>query len=344
MIQGHGNDIYKYGDRVKIDFSSNIAFNNHSHRVIEHIKTILPTIENYPDPSARVLSEKIAAHHGVSPQEVMVCNGSAESFYLAAHYASHQVIDFRPRSLILTPSFAEYEDSCSVYRHHLYFSSLLDFYKINFSIYHSVWIGTPNNPDGYRIPISNIIEAAQEDSDTLFIVDRAYNDLSASCDDIAQSPPIKNVILIHSMTKSFGIPGLRLGYIVADKDVIASMMELRPPWSVNAISLAAGEFIMDNYNSLRPDIEELLQLSGELQESLSQIDYLEVTPSDANFFLCEIIDGRTAEELHSYLINEHSILIRNASNFKFLTPHHFRVATQSRDENSKLIEALKVWR
>lgn len=296
MLQGHGNDRYNYGGRVKIDFSSNIAFNNHSSKIIEHLKTTLTTIENYPDPMGQVLREKIAAHHNISPDCVMVCNGSAESFYLIAHLIAHR-INYEPRSLIFTPSFAEYEDSCSVYKHLLYFSPLNNFYKNKFAVFNSVWIGTPNNPDGFRVPIEDIVDIARDSEQTLFVVDRAYNDLSASRDDYTHDSIAENMIMVHSMTKSFGIPGLRLGYIIADREIIKTAMELRPPWSVNALSLAAGEFIMDNYASLAPDIDELLLSSQYLQRELSKIDYLEVTPSDANFFLCNIVDGRGVEEL-----------------------------------------------
>ncbi len=343
MIQGHGNDKYNYGDKIEIDFSSNIAFNNHSEQIIEHLKGSLSSIENYPDPSALALRAKIAAHHNLHSDEIMVCNGSAEAFYMVAHLISLNAMQ-PARTLIFTPSFAEYEDSCKLYAHNIEHRELELFNSIDYSPYNSVWIGTPNNPDGKRVVISDIESYAKRYPQTQFIVDRAYNDLSASCDEVSQQALLPNVTLIHSMTKSFGIPGLRLGYVIAQKRVIESLTELRPPWSVNAVSLAAGDFIMDNYQRLSVDIEELLGESQYLQQEIAKIEYLRVTPSDANFFLCEIVDGRTSEELHSYLVEQHGILIRNASNFRGLSNSFFRIAAQSRKENLKLIQALKQWR
>lgn len=341
MIQGHGNDWYKYGDKIKFDFSSNIAFNNHSKKIAEFLGGRLRDIENYPDPTAYTLSGKIAKHHQIDIDSVLVCNGSTEGFYMIAHWIARRAKG-SAKSLIFTPSFAEYEDSCTLYNHSTEFASLNDFATIDYSPFESVWFGTPNNPDGQRISLDKIEVIANRNPECIFIIDRAYNDLSASMDsetEIAAS----NIVFVHSLTKSFGIPGVRLGYITAPTESCKELKKLQAPWSVNALSLSAGEFVMDNYQTLKVDLEELLLESQKLQKSLSEIDYLEVTPSDSNFFLCQITDGRKAEELHQYLVNEHGILIRNASNFRGLAPHYFRIATQRSEANEKLIEALNQW-
>lgn len=347
MIEGHGNDRYRYGDRIKIDFSSNIAYNNHSELIIKQLREQLSAIENYPDPTAQVLCQKIAKRYEIEPQSVMVCNGSAESFYLVAHYIARvrSTNDRSAKSLVFTPSFAEYEDSCKVYDHQIEFADLRQFNEIEYSQFDSVWIGTPNNPDGFRVSIEEIERTAKLHPNCFFVVDRAYNDLSASCDKDTTNHEIpNNIILIHSLTKTFGIPGIRLGYIIANKGNIDELKALRPPWSVNALSLVAGEFVMDNYDRLSVDIEELLGESKRLQDELSKLEFLEVEPSDTNFFLCRIVIESRAEELHHYLVHNHGILIRNASNFRGLTPHHFRIAAQESSSNNTLIEALKQWR
>ncbi|MFR9503905.1 MAG: aminotransferase class I/II-fold pyridoxal phosphate-dependent enzyme [Rikenellaceae bacterium] len=340
MILGHGNNRYYYKDKIKHDFSSNIAFNNHSKLIAQYLCSRMIDIENYPDPTANILSHKIAKHHCCDARSIVVCNGSAEAFYMIAHLISRQTK--RARSLIFTPSFAEYEDSCKLYDHQIEYAELKEFTAIDYSLFNSVWIGSPNNPDGYRVSNRDIRSVAIANPNCLFIVDRAYNDLSTNCEQ-EESIHIKNAILVHSLTKSFGIPGVRLGYIIAHPDINEHLKELRPPWSVNALSLAAGEYIMDNYRVLNIDLDELLQQSLFLQQSLSKISYLEVTPSDSNFFLCRIVDGRTADELHTYLIEEHGILIRDASNFRGLTPYHFRVAAQCEEVNKILIESLQQW-
>ncbi len=339
MIEGHGNDRYNYGDRIKIDFSSNIAFNNKSSLIIEYMSKHLAAIKNYPDPSARVLSEKIATHHAVAKDNILVVNGSAEAFYMVAHLLSSS----KSKTLIFTPSFAEYEDSCKVYGHNIDFIGIEQYHKVDYSRYSNVWIGTPNNPNGFRVTIKEIANLAKKHSDTCFVVDRAYNDLSSSKDEAAMGTLAPNIILINSLTKSFGIPGIRLGYVIANEEFIKKIQNLRAPWSVNALSLVVGEYVMDNYDSLYVDIDELLAESSYLQTEISNIEGIEVIESDCNFFLCKIQKDCKAEELHSYLVQKHGILIRNASNFRGLTDRHFRIAAQTRQENIQLIKALREW-
>ncbi|MFR9603126.1 MAG: aminotransferase class I/II-fold pyridoxal phosphate-dependent enzyme [Rikenellaceae bacterium] len=342
MISGHGNDTYNFDTQIEVDFSSNIAFNNLSRQIIGYIGGRLTDIENYPDPMCRELSRKIANHHNVPPRRVGVCNGSAEAFYMVAHFIERRAEGRAARSLVFVPSFAEYEDSCRLYGHAIEFGNLIDFTNLDYSDFDSVWLGTPNNPDGYRVSIEEIERVARRFPDTLFVVDRAYNTLSSSCDSdsVATSP---NIILIHSLTKPFGIPGLRLGYIVAQEGPIERLSELRPPWSVNALSMAAGEYIMDNYDALQLNLEELLTESRALQYQLSAIEGLKVTPSDVNFFVCRIEDGRKGGDLLRYLVDNHRLLIRDCSNFRGLSESHFRVATQSAEHNKILIEALQRW-
>ena len=119
---------------------------------------------------------------------------------------------------------------------------------------------------------------------------------------------------------------------------------MRAPWSVNSLSLLAGEYVMDNYSMLFPDIEELLKESRCLQNEINKIKGLKVSKSDCNFFLCQIEGAdTTVQELKEFLIENFGLLIRNASNFRDLTDKHFRLATQAPNVNMKLIEALKAW-
>ena len=339
MIEGHGNDRYNYGDKIEIDFSSNIAFNNRSELIIDNMKESLGAIQNYPDPKAKVLCKKLALHHSVKSENIMVVNGSAEAFYMLAHFLSGPTA----KTLIFTPSFAEYEDSCRLYRHDISYLALDSFEQVDYSNYSSVWIGTPNNPNGYRVGISKILELSKSNPNTYFIVDRAYNELSASCESKEINHIPSNVIFINSLTKSFGIPGIRLGYVIATEKIIEILHSLRAPWSVNGLSLVVGEYIMDNYQALSVDSNEILNESNYLQKEISKIDGFSVTKSDCNFFLCEITNGRNASELHSYLIENYGILIRKASNFRGLTDRYFRLAAQNREQNSKLINALREW-
>ncbi len=216
--------------------------------------------------------------------------------------------------------------------------------EVDYSLYDSVWIGTPNNPNGYRVSMSEIRELSLRYADCCFVVDRAYNELSTTAETNLVEELQPNVILIHSLTKTFGVPGIRLGYIISGKSISSELKNLRTPWSVNALSLVVGEFVMDNYSELYINTRELLDESSYLQERVGHIDGFKVVNSQCNFFLCEICGGKTAAQLHEFLVEKYGILIRNCSNFRGLSQYHFRLAAQSREENDILIKALQEWK
>ncbi len=347
MIGGHGNNIYQYeGVSIKADFSSNIAFNNHAEQIIDQLSQHMSSLRNYPDPVATKLTAQIALLHGVDSDQVLVTNGSAEAFYLVAHYLSAEceVREVRAcRTAITIPSFAEYEDSCRLHNHEISFVEFSQLADLPIDQFDSLWLASPNNPDGYRVAIADIAAMAKRGEGCKIVLDRAYNELSSDGERCGEMP--ENVILIESFTKLYGIPGLRLGYIVASRDVIAALTTMRPPWSVNSLSLVAGEYILSNMEALRPSCSELVGESLYLQEMVGCMEgRFRVVPSHCNFFLVEILGAENAEQLYDYLLQEHGLLIRNASNFRGLSDKYFRVAAQERSLNDKLIEALRQWR
>lgn len=339
MIKGHGNDIYQYDKGVvRADFSSNVAFNNRSKEILEYLGDHLDEVCNYPDPMATNLRAMVAEYHGVSADEVLITNGSAEAFYLVAHYLS-----LRPscRTAITTPSFSEYEDSCRLYNHDISFVELSDLTTTSLVEFDSVWLASPNNPDGYRVSIADILSMAHTNRECLILLDRAYNELSSGVEQCQEIP--SNLVVVESFTKLYGLPGLRLGYVVASAEIISQLNAMRPPWSVNALSLVAGEYILSEGQRLRPDMQELIEESLYLQDRISRIGGYRVLPSTCNFFLVEIEDGRSASQLHSYLLQSYGLLIRDASNFRSLDDRYFRLSAQSRCYNDELINALQQW-
>lgn len=334
MIAGHGNDLYDYVGKIKYDFSSNIPYRNASSRVVNHLSEQLHLIGNYPDPNARKLTNQLADYHAFSPANVLVTNGSAEAFYLLAHLFEGK------KSTITFPAFAEYEDACNLYEHNLTFLSIKELQNRKRFFTDTVWFALPNNPDGTVTPIETIETFCRNNPRTFFIVDNAYGELCLQCDSVI---PLharhKNLISVHSLTKTFAIPGLRLGYIIAHADVIEQLQPLRTPWTVNALALEAGSFVMQNYHDLLPPSEELCHESALFQQQLSALPGLEITLSPCNFFLVRLTCG-TAADLKQYLIEKHGILIRNADNFRGLSPQHFRLSVQGKDANDCLYEAL----
>lgn len=333
MQTGHGNDIYDYAD-IRCDFSSNIPYRNASETIADYLKNCMDTIRNYPDPNSRKLTSQLANFHAVSPDNILVTNGSAEAFYLLAHLFQHR------KSIIPYPAFSEYEDACRTYRHEISFLPIGSLQDTPHFEVDMAWFGVPNNPDGTIVSNDTISRFCSENRHTYFVVDTAYDELCPRNESVKElQGRFKNLIIVHSLTKTFGIPGLRLGYIVADRQIIDDIRSLRPPWSVNALALEAGSFILENRNRLLPDAASLCAESARLQQEINALPQFEVTASPSNFFLVKMTEG-TAAELKQFLIDKSGLLIRDAANFRGLTPQHFRISVQDEVWNHQLIKAL----
>jgi threonine-phosphate decarboxylase len=225
------------------------------------------------------------------------------------------------QSEIPSPTFSEYEDACQL------FPSSSDKKML--------WLCNPNNPTG-EVYAPSYIERMLSEYD-LVVLDQSYeNYTDAQVMAPREGCQIPKVIQIHSMTKTYGVPGLRLGYITAHESLTAKIRQYLRPWSVSALALEAGKFLLQHDELIcKPDLQEAKRLAMCLEE----LPDIEVTPTQTNFMLCRMA-SHTAAELKDYLAREHHMLIRDASNFRSLTPYHFRVASQTPAENDALVEAI----
>lgn len=203
------------------------------------------------------------------------------------------------------------------------------------SLLTGLWLCNPNNPTGEVLSIADIDELAKKYH--LVVIDQSYEDYTdAPMLSVREAIEMGNVIQLHSLTKSYGIPGLRIGYITASAQLTKEIRKFLRPWSVNALAIEAGKFLLTNGVNLKPDLNE----AQRLVQMLRSTGYVNVRETKTNFMLCEI-QSCTAAELKERLAKDYGILIRDASNFEGLTPHHFRVASQAPNENDELVAAIK---
>lgn len=313
MINGHGDDIYQY-DNIRMNFSSNICHHAGLETLKAHLSAHLDLIANYPEPEAWSLEKIIAQEEGVSEKCVVVTNGATEAIYLLAQ-------TFRYHFQLPAPSFSEYKDALSMYPQQSPLTGL--------------WLCNPNNPTGEVLSMADIDELAKKYH--LVVIDQSYEDYTdAPMLSVREAIEMGNVIQLHSLTKSYGIPGLRIGYITASAQLTEEIRKFLRPWSVNALAIEAGKFLLTNGVNLKPDLNE----AQRLVQMLRSTGYVNVRETKTNFMLCEI-QSCTAAELKERLAKDYGILIRDASNFEGLTPHHFRVASQAPNENDELVAAIK---
>jgi len=333
MIDGHGDDIYKYGQQIVSNFSSNIYGKQDLSVLQLHLCSCMNLINSYPEPDATSLVRLLGETHSIGYENICVTNGATEAIYLIAQACQGS------NTAIIIPTFSEYDDACQINKHKLSFYERLEDVDSQVEM---IWICNPNNPNGYVYDIDYLEEMVNQRSETLFVFDQSYGHFTdKKVWDIKKASNYKNVILLHSMTKKYSVPGLRLGYMTAHKEIIKHIEKFRMPWSVNSLAVEAGKFLIQNTENYL-DINNYLGETKRLQVALRLIDGLTVYPTDTHFFLCKL-KNKTASSLKSWLVENYGILIRDASNFRGLDKHFFRIATQSPEENNLLVKAIQKW-
>jgi len=333
MIEGHGDDIYRY-NHIRINFSSNVYGQFDHEDLFCFLADSLDHVANYPEPTPLTLERNLALSMDLEPEQLMVTNGATEAIYLIAQTWKEQ------RSAVLAPTFSEYADACRIHRHqvtHIYrLSQLNDRYRM-------VWICNPNNPTGEVIDKEQLSDCITRLADTLFIIDASYerftNCLLLTPSEAVQQP---NVLMLHSMTKNYGLPGLRLGYVTGNARLLNDLRCQRMPWSVNQVAIDAANYLLAHEEAYQLDIEALMAERERVSQRLSELGIVRVWPSDSHMLLCKLSIGK-ASALKDFLAQEKGLLIRDASNFEGLDETYFRMAVQTAEADDELINGINQW-
>lgn len=367
MIEGHGDDTYKYSRPITSNFSSNVYGAANLSLLKAHLCRCIDAIGNYPEPEPYTLEARLAARHGLEAGSVCVTNGATEAIYLIAQ-------TFRgTNTAILQPTFSEYADACRMHAHRV--TSLYrlpderDGYRLPPDV-RMLWLCNPNNPTGTVVEEHHLSELVRCNPQVCFVVDQSYEYFTLRpLWTAARAAEFPNVLLLHSMTKRYAIPGLRLGYVTADAGLLARLRTHRMPWSVNRLAIEAGLYLTEREEessetpsapsetpsapsetpsvpsdtlSDSSDIPSYLRETSRLRTDLEALGGLEVWPTDTHFMLVRLRSGKAAALKH-YLAETHGILIRDASNFDGLDERFFRIATQTPAENDRLVKAVGQW-
>lgn len=334
MINGHGDDLYHYNRTILSNFSSNV-YNHLDHSVLfKKLNRCMQKICSYPEPEPITLEKAFAGILHISAQNVCVTNGATEAIYLTAQTYKGK------KSAIWMPTFSEYADACRLHQH-----SILPFYTIDSLPQETqlIWICNPNNPTGEVRNKEVLIELIKNNPRKIFIIDQSYEMFTLQqVFTPKEGARFPNVILIHSLTKHYAIPGLRLGYMTASSELLKNIRLQRMPWSVNSLAIETGFHAIEEQLKPTIDIPLYLKEKERLEKALLNTGVVEIWHSDTHFMLVRLRYGK-ASALKDYLANEHGILIRDASNFEGLDERFFRIATQTPEENDQLVEALKQW-
>ena len=280
------------------------------------------------------LESEIARRYSLTPRQVCVTNGATEAIYLIAQVFQGRI------SAVLGPTFSEYADACRVHRHKVKPFYSLDALPEDAEL---VWICNPNNPTGEVRNKEDLKALVDSHPDKLFIFDQSYEYFTLkSLLGIKEAASFPNVILLHSMTKQYAIPGLRVGYFTASEGLTDDVRCRRMPWSVNSLAIEAAKYLLEEGDGISADIPQLLAERERLTNLLLATGMLEIWPTDTHYMLIKLRMGKAAA-LKDFLAVNHGILIRDASNFEGLDERFFRIATQTPEENDKLVKAICEW-
>ena len=208
----------------------------------------------------------------------------------------------------------------------------------------------PDNPSGNLIPFDGVLELAGwcEKNGVRLIVDESFLDFSEDWktsslihNDIQEAYP--HLVVIKSISKSYGVPGLRLGILCsADKDLISNIKKEVSIWNINSIA----EFFMQIFSKYESDYEKacakFVEERKEFEKGLREIPFLRVIPSQANYFLCEILPPFTANQLVLTMLRRFNILTRDCSSkIGLVGKQYLRISIRDHKDNSKLLDAFK---
>lgn len=321
-----------------IDFSVNVNPFGPCPGVREAIKHIDPAA--YPDRSSHELTRLLAELNQVRRDEVLTGNGTAELIWLAAHA-------WLPgrRAAILSPTFGEYARAAQAAGAavellpagppHFRWDMDIILRRLAGLQPALVFLCNPNNPSGVFLRDEEVREIARKIAPGILILDEAYRTF-VTLRPFAP-PPEKNVLVLRSMTKDFGLAGLRLGYALGRPALIETLRKYQPPWSVNCLAQAAGVAALADLEYVEKSCVEIHRLSIDLRSALA--DYgASILPSETPYCLVNVESQGSARGVFDRLLGR-GIQVRDCTSFGL--PAYIRLGTRREEDNRRLVEIWK---
>ena len=354
MLNGHGGNINqlcnKYGlnpDEI-IDFSASINPLGYPDDVHKIILERFDDIKNYPDSECTNLRKAIADKISCNDSNIIVGNGSNELFYLIPRAMKPK------QGVLLQPTFSEFKDALANASVRVVEiandDGIFPLINTNLSSLKNiedgmVFLCNPNNPTGQLTLKSDILELVKQSSNRLIVVDEAFMDFVDDDEKysvIKEAPLIDNLIVVRSLTKFYGFPGLRLGYLVANESIVNKLMQFKEPWTVNTFAQIAGHVAINDAEFAINTRQYVSREKVFLYDGLTNVKGIQPFQPSVNFILVRILNAEiTSSGIQDLLIKD-DIIIRDCSNFTGLSDKHFRVAVKTREENQKLLSALNL--
>ena len=342
----HGG-IYSAGlkfDHEVIDFSSNVNPLGFPAAVKNVIKKNTELVSVYPDPTSSELRNDLENYTNVPKNQIVVGNGATEIIY---NFCT-AFLSKKSRVVIPIPVFGEYEAASKLRGAQVSYLRTMNLNeKISELIRrmprtNCIFICNPNNPTGVLLPRSNalkILEAAYNKSVLVFL-DECFIELVPDSNQslISKVGEFDNLFILRSLTKSFGLAGLRIGYGLASRKFIDLLMKIKIPWNVNGLAQKAASVALSNKSHLEKTNKLIKKELKYLRDSISKVDGFTCYNSSTNFVL--IKSNMSSRNIQKKLLAK-KILVRDCSTIHGLNSRYIRIAIRTHKENVMLVKALR---
>lgn len=349
---GHGGDLaaalrrWNPSGGKLVDFSSNINPLGPPPGLIEHLAALLPEIIAYPTPQARELREKISKYFNVPVERLLLGNGANELIHLMMLWR-------RPRRVLVpAPSFSEYERAAklagSVVEHYpLPPGASFDPEMLAARLEQGdlLVFCNPNNPTGRlyrRSDLVVLIESAEKQGAAVMI-DESFIPLTGCPEESMQDLQSDSLWVIVSLTKIWGLPGLRLGYAAGPVTDVKEISRWGDPWRVNFLAQKAGLYCLEQKGYIDNTLELVNKERNYLTRRFLETGKFKVYEGSANYLLLEGTDSSFRIDQFQEGLARKGVLVRRADNFPGLNHRFMRIAVKQRPDNLRLLQETENW-
>jgi len=338
----HGG-VYSAGlefDPKILDFSSNVNPFGFPPAIRNDLKKNSNLFSVYPDSDSTRLRANLEKYTGIPKSQIIVGNGATEIIY----NFSKAFLNKRNVSIPI-PTFGEYESAARLNGARVsYFKTMnlnqdIDNFLKTISKNHCIFVCNPNNPTGVLTSQKNMLKILDlsHDKSTLVFVDECFIELASNPKEsiVSKLHEFDNLFILRSMTKSFGLAGLRVGYGLGSKKMIGILNKIKIPWNVSGIAQNIAIRALSSRSHLEKTRKLIEKERKFLNNSISKINGFWCYDSNANFIL--IKSKIRSKQLQKKLLRK-NILIRDCSSFKGLDNKFIRIAVRTHNENQRLVK------
>ena len=304
------------------------------------------SISEYPSQNGRGIKRYYRKRFNLPEESVLAGNGSIELIYLVPRALKIK------KAVIFTPSFHDYHRSCLSAGAKVIELPLIKSHNTDYPLddkslgliseSDAVFFGNPNNPTGSLLDCKIILNLAKRYPHTWFLIDEAFSQFLENPEKyslLARHTLSENIIVFHSLTKFYALPGLRMGAAVSHPKTIARLSHFKEPWTVNALAEKAADILVDCNEYETKTRQIITEQRNLLFHAINCIPAIRLFETPANFIFARLNGARDMNDLICRLLNK-GLFIRDCRNFKGLDGSFFRIAVREKEDNLCLIMAL----